>query len=364
MTEIISNKFTEIFTQEGDKNVMRFIHYNTLSIFIFFLFLISCKDASKTEQQTDTTGIADTSTSSSENSFLFLTEWFDKVGVHKYDLVSKKYKPVWWHPRENVVMLIYKPGKLPTYFLTADKISSKRNIPAFSGLKLFIISNDLSEIKQIDDLNDGVQFTARWNDDENLELLFTAVDKTIANYVNQYTKVYDHYGKLVDSEIRTFDILKSGFPQLAPPRNSSLSPSGKIGVSFKKDSVFIKSATSDSLQFVTVMKHNLNKLKWSEDEKYLFISTLDLNNEAINSKNPETSELFIYSLDADSLIGAFGGAGTKNFVNLNNLLIFDDGVNQDCVIKIFDLKQAGIRDIVKTHHGCSLVTMPVFNLNE
>lgn len=329
-----------------------------LSIIFLILLNTSCKDASKTEQQTGITGIPDTLISNNNKYFLFLTEWFDKVGVHKYDLVKKRYKTVWWHPRENVVMLIYKPGKLPTYFFTADKITSKVSIPAFSGLKLFIISNDISEIKQIDDIGEGVQFTARWNDDENLELLFTAVDKTIANYVNQYTKVYDHYGKLVDSEIRTFDILKSGFPQLVPPRSPSLSPSGKFGVSFKQDSVFLKTAGGDSLEFVAVMKHNLNKLKWSDNDKFLFISTLDLDNATVKTKNPETSELFIYSLEADSLIGAFGGAGIKNFVTLNDLLIFDDGFNNNSVINIFDLKKKIIVSTIKPARGAGLVVIP------
>lgn len=337
---------------------MKACHIKILLTVLLLVLITSCKDAGKTEQKADTTGITDTLSSGGGNSFLFLTTWFDKVGVHQYDLEKKKYKPVWWHPRENVVLLIYKPGKLPTYFLTADKITSKGNIPAFSGLKLFIISNDLSEIKQIDDIGDGVQFTARWNDDENLELLFTAVDKTIANYVNQYTKVYDHYGKLVDSEIRTFDILKSGFPQLVPPRSPSLSPSGKFGVAFKQDSVFLKSAGSDSLEFVAVMNHQLNKLRWSEDEKYLFISTLDLNNESIKTKNPKTSELFIYSLEADSLISAFGGAGIKNFVTLNDLLIFDDGFNNNSIINIFDLKKKKIVNTIKTVSGAGLVIIP------
>jgi hypothetical protein len=337
---------------------MKIRYVKILFAFFLLVFITSCKDTSKNEKQKDTSEITDTLSSGSGKSFLFLTEWFDKVGVHQYDLEKKKYKPVWWHPRENVVLLIYTPGKPPTYFLTADKISSKENIPAFSRLKLFIISNDLSEIKQIDNIGDGVQFTARWNDDENLELIFTEVDKTIANYVNQYTKVYDHYGKLVDSEIRTFDILKSGFPQLAPPRSPSLSPSGKSGVSFKQDTVFLKSANSDSLEFVAVMNHQLNKLRWSEDEKYLIISTLGLSNETVKTKNPETSELFIYSLEADSLIGVFGGAGIKNFVTLNDLLIFDDGFNNNSVINIFNLKQKKVVDVIKPTKGCGLAVIP------
>jgi len=308
----------------------------------------------------DKNQFADTTLAKEKNRFLFLTEWFDKVGVYKYDLTKKKYSPVWWHPRENVVMLIYKPGKLPSYFFTSYKIGTRGGFPSFSRLKIFIISNDLSETKQIDEIGNGIQFTAVWNDDNNLEVIYTQVDLVKASYVNQYTRVYDHYGKLIDSSIRTFDIQKSGFPELVPPQISTVSPSGKFGVSIRDDSVFFKTTISDSLKLISVLKHNMNKLKWSEDENYLFISTLDANDEKINTKNPETSELLIYSLSADSLIGSFGGAGIKNFFPLNDLLIFDDGFGINSVINIFDLKEKKIVDVVNTKKGCGLVVIPEF----
>ena len=338
---------------------MTFSLFKILTVFIFTLLIASCNISDKNDNQSRPDQSDDTLSTDSKNSFLFLTEWFDKVGVYSYNISEKKFKPAWWHPRENVVMLIYKPGNYPAYFLTSEKTGIKANFPFFNRLKLFIISHDLSETKQIDNLGSGLQFTARWNDDGNLEVICTSVDKTIASYINQYTKIYDHYGKLVDSEVKTFDIEKSGFPQLIPPRNSTISPSGKYGVSVKSDSVFLKIGGTDSLKFVTIMKHNLNKLRWSDDEKYLFISTLDLNNESIKTRSPETSELFIYSLTANSLIGAFSGAGIKNFLALNDLLIFDDGFNNNAVINIHDLKQAKVIDVIKPRAGCGLVTLPM-----
>jgi len=329
-----------------------------ISVFFLILLCAACNDSVKNEKQNGTNGDGDTLSTNKTNTFLFLTEWFDKVGVYKYDLSRKKYLPVWWHPRENVVMLVYKPVRHPAYFLTSDKIGTRGNFPSFSGLKLFNISQDLSEIKQIDDIGDGIQFTARWNDDDNLELIYTSNDLSIASYVNQYTRVYDHYGKLYDSAIKTFDIQKSGFPELVPPRNSTISPTGKFGISLKSDSLFLKTASNDSLEFITVLKHNLNKIKWSDDEEYLFISTLDLNNETVKTKNPETSELFIYSLTADSLIGVFGGAGVKNFFTLGDLLIFDDGFANNSVINIFDIKEKKIIDVIKPRDGCGLVYIP------
>jgi hypothetical protein len=337
---------------------MKSFRYKILPIIFFTLVIVSCNNPDKNDKQP---GIkeSDTISTKQENSFLFLTEWFDKVGVYKYDISKKKYSTVWWHPRENVVMLVYKSSDHPSFFLTSERMGTKANFPFFNRLKLFIISQDLSETKQIDNLGSGLQFTARWNDDENLEVIYTSVDKTIASYINQYTKVYDHYGKLVDSEVKTFDIEKSGFPQLMPPRNSTLSPSGKYGVSFKSDSVFLKIAGSDTLEFITVMKHSLNKLKWSEDEEYLFISALDLNNETIKTKNPETSELFIYSLTSDSIVNAYSGAGLKNIFTFNDLLFFDDGFDNNSIINIYDLNQQKIVDVIKPREGCGLVTVPM-----
>ena len=268
-------------------------HLKTLFIFLLIYCISACDSAD--EQKKSNTEIADTKSASDFNSFLFLTEWFDKVGVYKYEIEKKKYSPVWWHPRENVVLLVYKPGNFPAYFFTAQRMGERANFPLFSRLKLFIISPDLSETKQIDKLGNGLQFTARWNSDNNLEVIYTSVDKTIASYINQYTKVYDHYGKLIDSDLKTFDMEKSGFPELLPPRNKTLSPSGNFGVSFREDSVFLKTAGSDSISFITVMEHNLNKISWSDDEKFLLISTLNLENETIKTKKPETSELFIFS---------------------------------------------------------------------
>jgi hypothetical protein len=337
---------------------MKFLHL-IISLIISLLLITACNTADNNEKQSVTNESKDTLSKSNANSFLFLTEWFGKTGVYGYNLDEKKYSPVWWHPRENVVMLVYKPGGNPAYFLTSEKMGMRANFPFFNRLKLFLISKDLSETKQIDNIGSGLQFTTRWNDDNNLEVIYTAVDKTIPSYVNQYSKVYDHYGKLVDSEVKTFDIEKSGFPQLIPPRNSTISPSGKYGVSFINDSVFLKTAGIDTLKFVTVMKHSLNKLKWSDDEKYLFLSTLDLDNETIKTKNPETSELFIYSLDADSLVKALGGAGIKNFFTMNGLLVFDDGFSSNSKINIYDLYQKKIVDIIKQKEGCGLVILPI-----
>jgi len=79
----------------------------------------------------------------------------------------------------------------------------------------------------------------------------------------------------------------------------------------------------------------------------------------MKTRSPETSELFIYSLQADSLLDAFGGSGLKNFFTLNDLLIFDDGFDNNSIINIYDLNQQRVVDIIKPREGCGLVAVPI-----
>jgi len=318
------------------------------------LVFSACKKSDENSEHTETIEVSDTTTAQGLTHFLFLTEWFGKAGVYSYNLSDKKYTPVWWHPRENVVMLVYRPDNMPAYFITAGKMGTKGKFPYFSRVKLFRISRDRKETLQVDKVDEGIQFTARWNADNNLELIFTSIDKVTSSYVNQYTKIYDFYGKLIDSRIETFDIEKSGFPYLAPQRNSTVSPSAKYGLSILGDSVFLKTASADSLRLITALGHNLNKIKWTDDEKFLIISTLDMNNLTVKTKKPETSELLIYSPVSDTLI-KFSGAGVKNFFTSGDLLIFDDGFGNNSRINIFNLNDLEIIDMVQTKEGCGLV---------
>jgi hypothetical protein len=83
-----------------------------------------------------------------------------------------------------------------------------------------------------------------------------------------------------------------------------------------------------------------------------------LDNETDKAKIPETSELVIYSLAADSLIKVFGGAGVKNFFTSGDLLIFDDGFGKNSIINVYNLQKLKIVDKVQTKEGCGLVFIP------
>ncbi len=88
------------------KNRMTFFHLKILLTVLLLVLITSCKDASKTEQQSDTTVNTDSLTSNDEKSFLFLTEWFDKVqGCHGRTVTEKRYFVIFnlWEEEEEAI---------------------------------------------------------------------------------------------------------------------------------------------------------------------------------------------------------------------------------------------------------------------
>jgi hypothetical protein len=292
------------------------------------------------------------------NYFLFVGKWYGKAGISKYDLITKKHETVWWHPRENVYLLISKTELKPAFFLTVRKTGFKGNFPFFEKIKIYRISSDLSETEFIYEIKDGMQITARWNDDENLEVGFTSIDKTDPTYVNKHIKTFDSYGKLINDEIEIFNLVMDGFPELLPERNLTVSASGKYGISVIGDSVFLKTTESDSLKLISAFDHNLNKINWSDDEQFIFISTLELENESIKTREPETSELFVYSIAEDSVVASWKGGGVKNFFTIDSLIVFDNGFGRNSSINIYNYVKEELIDKFQMKAECGLFYIP------
>ena len=334
------------------------LNFLTLIILSLFLTLFNSCDKSREEEKIISERKRNTTDVESISFFLFVRKWYGKVGIYKYDLMTKNEETIWWHPRENVNLLISQKKIKPAFFLTVRKTGLKGNFPFFEKVKIYRISSDLSSTEVIYEIKDGMQITAHWNDDDNLEVVFTSIDKTDPAYINRHVKTFDNYGKLINDELEVFNLINDGFPELLPKRNPTISLSGKYGISLIGDSVFLKTAESDSLRFITAINLNLNKIKWSDDEDFLFISTLDLKNETIKTRQPETSELFVYSIQEDSVIASWVGAGVKSFLTIDSLVVFDNGFGRNSSINIYNYIKTKFIDELKINEECGLYFIP------
>jgi len=326
--------------------------------FLISFIAISCNNKQKNniDIQVDSTEVNDTLQIEKRDYFLFVGMYHGKPGVFKYNILEQKYEPVFAVQKESVISLNYSRDLKSIFFLTAGKSGTRGGLPFVNRIKLYHVNPGNQAVEMIEDFGNGSQLLAQWNDDGNYEVIITSIDETVSSYFNVDKKVYNTFGRLIDEKTETYDIINDGYPSLVPLRNSTVSSSGKYGIAVVKDSIFLKTAGEENMQFITIANYEINKISWSDDEEYLFFSTITKNDEIVNSQ--KQSELFAYSITGDSLISNWEGAGVKNLIIFINLILFDDGLNYQSHINIYNYKQNEMVEIVKMRGGCGLVNIP------
>jgi len=322
------------------------------------LFAISCnsKQNKNVNDRTDSIEVSDTTPIEKRDHFLFVGKYYGKPGVFKYNIQEQKYEQVFAVQKESVISLNYSKDLNSIFFLTARKSGTRGGLPFVNKIKFYRVNPENQVVEMIEDFGSGSQLLAQWNDDGNYEVIITSIDKTVSSYFDVAKRVYNTFGRLIDEKTETYDIINDGFPSLVPNRSSTVSPSGKYGIAVVNDSIFLKAAGEDNLQFITIVNYEINKVSWNNDEDFLFFSTRTSDNETVNLQ--KQSELFAYSIYGDSLVSKWEGAGAKNFITFSNLLIFDDGLNYQSIINIYNYELNELVETVRIRGGCGLVNIP------
>jgi len=327
-------------------------------VFLISLFAISCnnKQSKNLDDQVESTEVHETTPTEKRDHFLFVGMYFGKPGVFKYNIQEQKYEPMFAVQKESVISLNYSRDLNSIFFLTAGKSGTHGGLPFVNKIKFYRVNPENGTVVMIENYGKGSQLLVQWNDDGNYEVIITSIDKTVSSYFNVDKKVYNTFGRLIDEKTETYDIINDGYPSLVPLRSSTVSPSGKYGIAVIEDSIFLKTSGEDNLQFIINSNYEINKVSWSNDEDFLFCSTITPDNETVNMQ--KQSELFTYSIIGDSLVSKWEGAGVKNFITFNNLLLFDDGLNYQSFINIYNYKQNELVETIKLRGGCGLVNIP------
>ena len=322
------------------------------------LLAISCnsKQNNSVDDPVDSTEVRDTIHIEKRDHFLFVGKYYGKPGIFRFNIHEKKYKPVFANQKESVISLNYNEDLNSIFFLTAGKSGTLGGLPFVKRIKLYRVNPENQSVELIENFGNGSQLLAQWNDDGNYEVIITSTDSTVSSYFNVDKKVYNTFGRLIDEKTETYDIINDGYPSLIPLRSSTVSLSGKYGITVVEDSIFLKTAGEEILHLITVSNYKITKVSWNYEEEFLFLSTSNQDNESANLQ--KQSGLFVYSINGDSLVVKWEGIGAKNFITFNNLLVYDDGSSYQSHINIYNFEQNESLETIKMRGGCGLVNIP------
>ncbi len=333
---------------------------------IFFLLLSGCGE--KTREKSKTYSSAKNSLTEKGRkftNFIFVGMADQKAGLYKYDLSRKKYKEFWSNYNEQVVELSYSPDRKSAFFLTAGHLGKKSVLPFITRVKLYLINLDSLKVKFIKNFGDGVQVFTQWENNNNFKVVMNGIDSIVATYINQQTFIYNIFGKEQLNEVQTYDLTTTGYPEPYHSKVSYNSPDGRFKLINKNadtTKIYLADIRKNRTDLIVVSDQHLNEFQWSDEGKYLIFSTIDISakNKTFDTKESQTSGLYIYDLRKKKIVKEWNGDGIKNFFIKNDFLIFDNGFGDNSSVSIFNCRTLKIIDAIKIKGGCGLRNIPEF----
>lgn len=319
--------------------------------------LISCGERTGDNYKPDNYNYAlDSASSKTVDHLFFVGKYGGQTSVYKFEFSNSEYKIFWYTPEETVVKLLYSDDLKNIFFLTVKKIGISKGVSFVRGIKLYRLNTEFSEVELISELGDAVQVLTQWVG-MNYNIQLTKFDLKIASYMIKINQIYSPFGKLLNDYVETFDFINDKYPQFDIQHISLSSPSGNFGITHVNDSIFLKIGTSGQNVYIDSTAETLRNIKWSYDENYVFFTSGT--ESSGNISNPAYS-MYVYNVADKKLVKKWNSRSRKNFILVNDLLIFNDSfLNQSIIVLYNFLKDEEIGKI-KIRGGCGLTGIPIY----
>lgn len=288
----------------------------------------------------------------------------DKVpGIYKYSFDDGKTRIVWSKRKEKIIDLSYSPDKRTFFFLTAKDFGIEGTLPFVNRVKVYQINPSTGTITYLKDIGSGLQVFSRWEEKNNYQVVLYSFDNAVSNYINQNIFLFNSLGKVIMDEVITYDLTTDGYPK--PPTSvlNLVSPSKKfklVVAAGDYNTIILKDIKTKKDHQVMKTSQQLSSVIWSTDSKHLFFSTVDISerNTTLKTKNPETSQLVIYSTESKKIIKQWNGGGLKRFFVEKNILFFDSGFKDEAAVYLYNYKSGDFEETIKIKGGCGLKSIP------
>lgn len=296
------------------------------------------------------------------NGFYFVGNSDNEPSLYKFQFDSLSYSLVWHKDGHEVTDLSYSPNRKHAFFITAKGKGKRGVFPFIDDVNVYLLEPDSNKINYIDSFGSGLQLFSYWKSNTVFGIVLNSFDKVHSNTIINRKTEFNINGTKVFDQRKSYDIVQEGYPS-PEVFSSNIFSNGRYLIdttNAKLTSVFLIDNEKKDTSLVTTVNQKLNQIGWSDGGKYLIFSTLDISprNETIYNKEPNTSKIFIFSLENKTLSKVFEGSGVKNFFLFNNWLIFDTGFQEESEIIIYNFINNEVIKEIKIKGGCGLENIP------
>ncbi len=334
------------------------------SFIILFFASVFCGCSNKNSNYRNEKGSGKQIKNSYEHfsSFLFVGNIGKNPGLYKFDINKKHTIQIWSNAKEKVIELSYSANKKFAFFLTAENIDRLGVFPYLTNVRLYLIDTYNSDVSFIKNLGNGLQIFTSWESKTAFKIIFNCPDKKIVSYIDQKIQFYNVFGKELSSQVKIFDLTKDGYPNPAIKNIQyySFGKDYKIEYTDTSKVISIEQDSHPEEKFFINSNQKLGYAEYSDESKYLIFSTksLSIADSGLSNERNEKSSIYLYSTKENKIVKNWNGRGIKDFLIVNDYLIFDEGFQKDSEIKIIKIDTQKDFFTIKLKGGCGLRNIP------
>ncbi|NOX16900.1 MAG: hypothetical protein GXO87_01270 [Chlorobi bacterium] len=295
--------------------------------------------------------------------FYFVGDYLGRAALYSMDLFTRKTNLVWSRWGKPILKLFRQNESGGVYFTVAQKLSRRGGFPSIRRAQLFLFQKEKMSVRRIDYYGNGMQLKAGWISPNLFNTQFLLLDSLTNADVIKRTSDYDAAGNLLDTLTEKIALMSVSFKEKAPELKFE-ADSKKIMIKFREreDTAiasvvdFLKGLKTDVFEF----KGKIISTKWSGDENYFLMTTVDSVQTPADSVKRSVRNLFVVNLRNHKLLTVISG-NLDEYLFHGKILVYDCWINGVKNITFYDLMRREEIMTLNFEGGCGINSILNFN---
>lgn len=290
----------------------------------------------------------------SYNNILFISKYFGRNSLYRYNLIKKNIENIWTKPLHSVLTVNRNSFRDVHFFTTGRKTGMREGFPFIEDSKVWLISTETEDPQTVAEFGECSQLYSFWENIDTFKVNISNPDSIDASVIVQNLYSFDIRGKYYLSNKRNYNLITEGFPFPPTKRLQLLSPNNQYEIEINKNGELnLKDYNFRSVQNIYKSNKPITDLIWSDDGNYL-IAVFE-----VSVKQSEVrSEIIVFEGASRKIISTHTGQGVKNMFVQGELIFYDEIKAGVSSIVIYDYIKNELFSRIELYGGCSLNNLP------